>query len=73
LLHQVGDLFELNVKLRCQKVKHWTFVVEFDLHSEKGGVRGWGSTLEEAPELQRATEDISLNYSQVLSFNFLSL
>jgi hypothetical protein len=21
LLHQVGDLFELNVKLRCQKVK----------------------------------------------------
>jgi len=21
-LHQVGDLFELNVKLRCQKVKH---------------------------------------------------
>jgi len=20
-LHQVGDLFELNVKLRCQKVK----------------------------------------------------
>jgi hypothetical protein len=22
LLHQVGDLFELNVKLRCQKVKH---------------------------------------------------
>jgi len=22
-LHQVGDLFELNVKLRCQKVKHF--------------------------------------------------
>jgi hypothetical protein len=22
LLHQVGDLFELNVKLRCQKVKY---------------------------------------------------
>jgi hypothetical protein len=22
ILHQVGDLFELNVKLRCQKVKH---------------------------------------------------
>jgi hypothetical protein len=21
MLHQVGDLFELNVKLRCQKVK----------------------------------------------------
>jgi len=21
-LHQVGDLFELNVKLRCQKVKN---------------------------------------------------
>jgi len=21
-LHQVGDLFELNVKLRCQKLKH---------------------------------------------------
>jgi len=21
LLHQVGDLFELNIKLRCQKVK----------------------------------------------------
>jgi len=21
-LHQVGDLFELNVKLRCQKVKY---------------------------------------------------
>jgi len=22
-LHQVGDLFELNVKLRCQKVKEY--------------------------------------------------
>jgi hypothetical protein len=22
MLHQVGDLFELNVKLRCQKVKY---------------------------------------------------
>jgi hypothetical protein len=22
-LHQVCDLFELNVKLRCQKVKQW--------------------------------------------------
>jgi hypothetical protein len=21
ILHQVGDLFELNIKLRCQKVK----------------------------------------------------
>jgi hypothetical protein len=21
MLHQVGDLFELNIKLRCQKVK----------------------------------------------------
>jgi len=21
-LHQVGDLFEFNVELRCQKVKH---------------------------------------------------
>jgi len=21
-LHQVGDLFELNVKLRCQKIKN---------------------------------------------------
>jgi len=26
LLHQVGDLFELNVKLRCQKVKRIEFV-----------------------------------------------
>jgi hypothetical protein len=25
-LHQVGDLFELNVKLRCQKVKRGTKV-----------------------------------------------
>jgi len=24
-LHQVGDLFELNVKLRCQKVKNPLF------------------------------------------------
>jgi len=24
-LHQVGDLIELNVKLRCQKVK-WSFL-----------------------------------------------
>jgi len=37
-LHQVGDLFELNVKLRCQKVNapfltgtqsHFTKVLEF--------------------------------------------
>jgi hypothetical protein len=44
--------------------------VEFDLLSEKGG--GWGCgglALEEVP----TTEDISLNYSQVLSFNFLPL
>jgi hypothetical protein len=27
LLHQVGDLFELNVKLRCQKVKALTITV----------------------------------------------
>jgi hypothetical protein len=27
-LHQVGDLFELNVKLRCQKVNHWLFTTE---------------------------------------------
>jgi hypothetical protein len=51
--------------------------VEFDLHCEKGGGGGGGGggglALEEAPELQRATEDVSLNYSQVLSFNFLSL
>jgi len=26
-LHQVGDLFELNVKLRCQKVKvFWLWI-----------------------------------------------
>ena len=50
--------------------------MEFDLHSENVGVRfggGVGLALEEVPELQRATEDISLSYSQVLSFNFLSL
>jgi len=33
-LHQVGDLFELNVKLRCQKVKasllvlHWAHTTQ---------------------------------------------
>jgi hypothetical protein len=33
LLHQVGDLFELNVKLRCQKVKHYFCVTpEGKLH-----------------------------------------
>jgi len=35
LLHQVGDLFELNVKLRCQKVKHPYIsapVVSFETH-----------------------------------------
>ena len=52
--------------------------MEFDLHSEKGGVglrvgEGRGMAVEEVPELQRVTEDISLNYSQVLSFNFLSI
>jgi len=32
-LHQVGDLFELNVKLRCQKVKHIsTYVVPQNFH-----------------------------------------
>jgi len=30
LLHQVGDLFELNVKLRCQKVKEIVFVRHSD-------------------------------------------
>jgi len=29
-LHQVGDLFELNVKLRCQKVKY-----EGDIRTEE--------------------------------------
>jgi len=29
LLHQVGDLFELNVKLRCHKVKYTSGVLVF--------------------------------------------
>jgi len=29
LLHLVGDLFELNVKLRCQKVKAYINIVIF--------------------------------------------
>jgi hypothetical protein len=29
LLHQVGDLFKLNVKLRCQKLKHRIFLIAF--------------------------------------------
>jgi hypothetical protein len=33
MLHQVGDLFELNVKLRCQKVKEYsrTFTLSLSL------------------------------------------
>jgi len=34
---------------------------------------GGGLAVEVVPKLQRATEDISLNYSQVLSFNFPSV
>ena len=33
MLHQVGDLFELNVKLRCQKVK-----VEMAIEKVKGHI-----------------------------------
>jgi len=29
-LHQVGDLFELNVKLRCQKVKYNTDSLQYN-------------------------------------------
>jgi len=28
MLHQVGNLFELNVKLQCQKFKQW-YISEF--------------------------------------------
>jgi hypothetical protein len=62
--------------MRCL-IKYWNCVLEFEFRSEKGGVGlglgRRGLALKEVPELHRATEDISLNYSQVLSFNFLSL
>jgi cytoskeletal protein RodZ len=38
MFHRVGDLFELNVKLRCQKVKlvskilYYVFIVMLQLH-----------------------------------------
>jgi len=31
-LHQVGDLFELNVKLRCQKVNQANIKIIFSPH-----------------------------------------
>jgi hypothetical protein len=34
-LHQVGDLFELNVKFRCQKVKTGRFKEVFSLSVNK--------------------------------------
>jgi len=35
MLHQVGDLFELNVKLRCQKVNiGFTFILRMTKTSE---------------------------------------
>jgi len=42
LLHQVGDLFELNVKLRCQKVKvismsYHVSAILYSLTTENGG------------------------------------
>ena len=37
MLHQVGDLFELNVKLRCQKVKiHFNIVILSTAKSSSG-------------------------------------
>ena len=32
MLHRVGDLFELNVKLRCQKVKYVDPVADEEVH-----------------------------------------
>jgi hypothetical protein len=37
MLHQVGDLFELNVKPRCQKVK-----LAFETFFNIDGQNGWG-------------------------------
>jgi len=40
-LHQVGDLFELNIKLRCQKVKY-TPCQTFPWENKKCvGQQGW--------------------------------
>jgi hypothetical protein len=43
LLHEVGDLFELNVKLRCQKVNRKNLVimsVGYDMVARGGRVSG---------------------------------
>jgi hypothetical protein len=34
-LHQVGDLFELNVKLRCQKVNGINFSLQQDIKIQR--------------------------------------
>jgi len=43
-LHQVGDLFELNAKLRCQKVKY----IILPKPSVGDGIRDFGLQLDHA-------------------------
>ena len=59
MLHQVGDLFELNVKLRCQKVKRREVRRAGIEHARKIRAKFWRERLKERDNF----EDLGTNGS----------